>query len=315
MSASIGSSRLSLLLPNSILPKSPVSLFRHFGGGHDLILALTLVLPLLLSGCASQKMGSRSSVVDYLYPNAEQTAITPATPVLTLPLRLGIAFVPADRSHNNGANPWAFSRQGANLLAESAKHAIMNNIAMHFRQHNYISDIQVIPSSYLRPQGSFANLDQLKSMFGIDVIALVSYDQLQFSDEGKSALSYWTLVGAYLVSGQKNDTSTMMDTAVYDIASRKLLFRAPGISQVKGRATPVNLSEELRRDSQQGFNDASKQMIENLEQELQHFTERLKSQPADIKVVASSNYRGGGMSAWVVLLMLGVGISRRRKTA
>lgn len=288
------------------------ALFASFRSSCKIVLGLTMIL--FLSGCASQKMGSRSSVVDYLYPQDQQVNIEPATPVLTLPLRVGIAFVPADRSHSSGGNAWALSQHGANLLDETAKQRIMENIAGHFRSLDYISDIQIIPGTYLRPQGSFANLEQLKSMFGFDVIALVSYDQLQFSDETKGALSYWTLVGAYLVSGQKNDTSTLMDTAVYDINSRKLLFRAPGVSQVKGRATPVNLSEELRRDSQQGFTEASNQMITNLALELERFTERLKNQPDEIKVVHSNNYKGGGSSSLFTLLLLGVvALSRRNK--
>ena len=69
-------------------------------------------------------------------------------------------------------------------------------------------------------------------MFGIDVIALVSYDIVQFTGEGLSSISYWTLVGAYAVRGEKNDTHTMIDAAVYDIASRKhldmLVFQVNG---------------------------------------------------------------------------------------
>lgn len=266
-----------------------------------------------LSACASQQQGSRSSVVDYLYPTEQVAPITPDIPVLTLPLRVGIAFVPADRQRRSGSNPWVFSDMGAHSLSEPVKMQIMDNIASHFRQQHFIGDIQIIPSAYLQPQGSFNNLDQLKSMFGVDVVALISFDQMQFSDESARALSYWTLVGAYLVSGQKNDTSTMMDTAVYDIASRKLLFRAPGVSQVKGRSTPVNLQEELRHDSQQGFDEASKQMINNLQQELDNFTERLKQRPDDIKVVKGQNYRGGGSFNTVMLMMLAVLFFDRRR--
>lgn len=267
----------------------------------------SLMLCSTLAGCASQQFGSRSSVVEYLYPTTEEVKVEPGTPVLTLPIRLGIAFVPAERTYQRGSNPWAFAEQGAASLNEPAKMQIMENIANHFRQQDFIGDIQLIPSSYLRPQGSFTNLDQLQSMFGIDVIALVSFDQVQFSDESKAALSYWTLVGAYLVSGQKNDTSTLMDTAVYAINSRKLLFRAPGVSQIKGRSTPINLTEELRQDSKQGFDEASKQMINQLEQELERFTERLKTRPDDIKVVRGSNYRGGGsFSVWGLLLLGGM---------
>ncbi|MCF4009321.1 rhombotarget lipoprotein [Rheinheimera sp. UJ63] len=276
-------------------------------------ISISLALLCSLTGCASQQMGSRSSVVDYLYPTESEVMISPATPVLQLPIRLGIAFVPADRSHQRGDNPWAWQNTGANLLTEPAKMQILDNIAAQFREREFIGDIQVIPSAYLRPQGSFTNLDQLKTMFGVDVIALVSFDQAQFSDDSKAALSYWTLVGAYLVSGQKNDTSTLMDTAVYAIDSRKLLFRAPGVSQIQGRSTPINLSEELRLDSSAGFAAASEDMISNLETELQRFTERLKARPEDIQIVKSSNYRGGGsFGSSFLIIIFGLWLSRQR---
>ncbi len=143
-------------------------------------------------------------------------------------------------------------------------------------------------------------------MYGIDVIALVSYDQVQFTDEGLLSLTYWTLVGAYVVSGEKNDTSTMLDTAVYDIKSKKMLFRAPGTSNIKGRATPINLSEELRVDSIRGFEEATGHMISNLDVQLANFREKIKRNPEQIKIVHREGYSGGGAIGWMeaVLMLL-----------
>jgi rhombotail lipoprotein len=90
-------------------------------------------------------------------------------------------------------------------------------------------------------------------MYNVDVVALLSYDQAQFTDEGALSLTYLTIVGAYLVPAEKNDTHTMLDAVVYDIRSRKMLFRAPGTSQIKGHATLMNLSEQRRKDSDAGF--------------------------------------------------------------
>ncbi len=47
------------------------------------------------------------------------------------------------------------------------------------------------------------------------------YDQVQFTGEGLLSLTYWTIVGAYLVPGEKNETKTMLDAAVFYIASRR----------------------------------------------------------------------------------------------
>jgi len=277
-----------------------------------IVRSLSVVLLLAITGCATQQMGSRSSVVDYLYPKKQQVAIEPGIAQLPLPLRVGIAFVPTDRLHRRGANPWAWADHGANSLTEKEKLQIMDRLASHFRQQDFIGDIQLIPSAYMRPQGSFDNLDQLKSMFGIDVIALISFDQMQFSDESKKALSYWTLVGAYLVSGQKNDTYTLLDTAVYDISSRKMLFRAPGSSQVKGRSTPINLNEELRADSKRSFDVAAEQMVQNLELELVNFKQRLKQQPADIQLSRRAGYSGGSGGTVLLILLISCFLWRLR---
>ena len=177
-------------------------------------------------------------------------------------------------------------------------------MAENFRGYDFVSDIEVISSAYLTPGGGFQNLEQIRTMYGIDVIALVSYDQVQFTDEGFLSLTYWTLVGAYVVSGEKNDTSTMLDTTVYDIQSKKMLFRAPGTSEISGNATPINLSEELRADSMQGFNLATDSMIANLDAQLSRFREKIKKNPEQIKVVEREGYSAGGAIGAVELALM-----------
>ena len=160
-----------------------------------------------------------SSVVNYLYPKQQNVNIKPAIPVLSLPLKVGVAFVPEESG-----------RYTTSVLSEKQRMELMDRIAAEFRKEPFVQSIEIIPSTYLIPQGSFNNLDQLQTMHGIDVVALLSYDQVQHTDEGFSSIWYWTLVGAYVVKGEKNSTNTMLDAAVYDIKSQKMLFRAPGTS-------------------------------------------------------------------------------------
>ena len=267
-----------------------------------------LCLTLLIGGCAtSRQTRNMSSAVEFLYPNTKDPVITPGIPVLTLPIRVGIAFVPGS----------GYSYRQHTALTENRRTELMQRVADHFKKYPYVKSIEIIPSAYLRPRGSFANLDQLRSMFGVDVIALVSYDQVQFTDSGLLGLTYWTIVGAYVVPGEKNDTHTMIDTVVYDIASRKMLFRAPGVHHVKGRATLVNLSEKLRLDSSTGFDEASKDMITNLDLQLGLFREKIKERPAEYRVVRTSGYTGGGsvdllMLALAAILAGGLLCKRRR---
>ncbi len=271
---------------------------------------LLALLALSLVAC-SQRTGLRSSVVEYLYPGKEKILVEPGRPVLELPLSVGIAFVPEQSGGPRGWGWWT-GPVGGEALPEARKTELLERVAREFRNLDFVRDIQVIPSTYLRPGGSFGNLDQLQRMYGIDVIALVSYDQVQFTDEGLLSLSYWTIVGAYVISGEKNDTNTLMDTAVFDIRSRRLLFRAPGVSHVEGRARPVNLAEELRADSLEGFRLATADMIANLKTELQAFKTRLKEQPELAEVRHREGYAGGaGGVGWTLLCLLLTAVSRR----
>lgn len=236
---------------------------------------------------------STTSVVDYLYPNAKKEPVAEqGIPVLSLPMRVGIAFVP--------------ERSGS-TLTEGKKAELLEKVAANFRKLDFIKSIEIIPSAYLTPQGGFENLDQIRTMHGIDAIALVSYDQKQFTDEGIASIVYWTIVGAYVIPGEKNSTYTMVDAVIMHIPSRKMLFRAPGTSQIKGYSTPVNLSEELRLDSEKGFNQAVDKMIPALEQQLASFQEKVKTSPEEYKVVRNDHGATGG-GAFDILTALLVGL-------
>ena len=264
--------------------------------------AAGLALLIVLAGCSllGPQPGARhnaASVVDFLYPDKKDPVVLPSVPRLTLPLRLGIAFVPGTSGPAHAAYPGTyaaapFAVQGAGALSEPARLELMQKIAAHFKAAPYIKSIEIIPSPYLRPQGSFANLDQLRTMYDIDVIALVSYDQVRFTDRGAWSLTYWTIVGAYVVPAEKNDTQTMLDTVVVDVKSRKMLFRAPGTDHMAGRSTYVNVSEELRADSATSFDNASRQMIVNLDQQLALFQQKVKERPEEYQVVRTAEYQG-----------------------
>jgi len=279
----------------------------------NVILVLVVFL-LSLTGCSGlmqdfmqdKKTHKKSSVVEFLYPGRENVAVKPSVPHLTLPLTVGVAFVPESSS-----------RYSQRTLNSKVQLNLMDKIAANFRKYKFVKNVEVIPSEYLRSGGGFDNLKQLKTMYGVDVMVLLSYDQVQYTDEGLVSLMYWTIVGAYIFNGEKNDTSTMIDAAVYDIKSRKMLFRAPGTSQVKSSATIVNLSEELRKDSVKGFNLAIPSLQKNLAIQLERFKTKIKERPEEVKVTYSRGYSGGGyFGGWFVglfIILLGIALSYGRK--
>lgn len=261
---------------------------------HYILVLLVAAMCAMTASCGFMGTQHRSSsVVQYLYPTKKDHIETPGIPRLALPLRVGIAFVPEIAGRGQG-------------LTERDKMELMKEISQHFRKYDYVGSIELIPSAYLQAEGSFANLDQIRTMYGIDVITLLSYDQTQFTDEGFASISYWTLIGAYVVPGEKNDTHTMVDASVYDIQSRKMLFRAPGASHIKSKATLVNLSEQLRIDSMTSFKEASVDLVKNLDIQLELFKAKIKETPEDYQVVHRPGYAGAGSIDGLYIMVLGL---------
>jgi rhombotail lipoprotein len=239
-------------------------------------------------------------VVDFLFPKGSPE-IEPSIPTLNLPIDVGIVFVPET----------TYDRYQGQPITEERKVHLLETVAREFREYKFVRKIEIIPTAYLRPAGGFANLDQVSKMFGVQVIALVSYDQMQFTDTDFVSLAYWTLVGAYVIEGEKNDTQTLLDAVVYDVASRKLLFRAPGISRIEARSTPVNLAEELREDADAGLQKAATNLVANLKTELAGFQDRVRKSPEEVQFVTRPGYTGAGavdfiqLSALILLALAG----------
>lgn len=239
-----------------------------------------------LNGCASmagpKESKQSASIVDYLYPKASQAPqLSPSVTYLKPPLRVGIAFVP------NVAT--------ARTLPETEKIKLMERVKVAFTGQTYIGSIDIIPSQYLKAAGGFDNMEQVARMFNVDVMAMVSYDQVQFTDSNSLSFLYWTVIGAYVVHGNEHDTQTMLDISVFDVASRKLLMRAPGTSQVKGGGNLANFSERARAARAEGYNKAADQLIPALQTEIQSFRERLKTNDK-IRVEPRVGYQGGNSS-------------------
>jgi rhombotail lipoprotein len=273
--------------------------------------ASLVAAPLLaLGACATGTSAHhRTSVVQYFYPDGRAAADTATVPTLRLPLRVGVAFVPPTAPTDRRADA---SMAGSETdVPEAERLRLTRQIADHFRQRPFVKSVELIPSSYLMPGGGFDNLDQLRSMFDVDVMVLLAYDQVQFTGEGAASMTYLTLLGAYVVQGEKNDTRTMMDAVVLDVSSRKLLFRAPGTSVVKGTSTPIGLEDARRKDRLRGFELASRDLTANLDSQLTAFRERVREAPDEIKVQRTAEYdrraaaTGAGAVDPLTLLLLG----------
>lgn len=249
------------------------------------IFSLLGALLLLSSGCATpETVQRRSSLTAYLGGKSQPPADLAAGPVhLQLPLRLGIAFVPAELTQIKGDAALA-SPVGA--LAPGQEQNLHQQVVGVFEQKPWAQSFKVIPSLYLAKGGGFEDLDRVARSFGVDVVALVSVDQVQFSNPRWYAWTYWTLVGAYMVKGDKNDTTSMVDAAVYHVPSRTFLFRAGGVGTAKGSSTWSQREESFRQQGRDSLTAAMTQLSTSLDQGVATFKQDLlKGVRKDVQLV------------------------------
>ena len=252
---------------------------------------------LLLAGCSTMwnwsggaRSGASSSLVDYLYPDGQEPPdIEQTIPYLELPLRVGIGFVPG--------------QDGYGTISEATKMQLLAKVKAEFIDREYISHIEVIPDTYLRSSSGVIGMQQVARLYDVDIMALVSYDQVAVSEENPAGLLYWTIVGAYLIKATSNEVQTFVDTAVFDVDTARLLFRAPGAHTLSDRSTLVEAGEVVRKAKDESISAAMEQMTGNLAVELDRFQERVKEDPS----VAQTQWRpgsgGGVVGLWMLALL------------
>ncbi|MET1254839.1 rhombotarget lipoprotein [Aliikangiella maris] len=248
---------------------------------------------LLLSGCLSHtRHATSSNLIAYLYPDGNyQNHQNDTIPHLNLPLKVGIAFIP----ESNKSIEYS--------LTEAEKLTLLSQITARFNDQPYIQSIEIIPELYLRQGKGFRSINQIANLHNIDVMALVSYDHLTVSEENRLSLAYLTVVGALFIPGETSHTQTFVDTAVFDVATQKLLFRAPGAASITKDYTMIAQVKKARQDRQASFQQAVEQMIVNLEQSLEKFEERVKNRE-QVEVSYSKGYQGSGSFGWLGVLFL-----------
>ena len=250
-----------------------------------------------LSSCAifgeyqSKHMHS-TSLVRFLYPLGKLPLEDKKDPVLNLPLRVGLAFIP-DAVRQSTINP-------------ATKNQLLENVKAAFEKKDYVDEIIIIPQMYFSNSKGYTTLDQVNRLYQLDVIALVSYDQIVNASDNLFSLSYLTIVGAYIFPGSNYKVNTLIDLAVIDVASRSILFRAAGTNGSKQSAVAsAYIQQAYRKKQNQGFSQAMQQMQTNLWLELDKFEQRLrKKDPQDrIKIKHRSGYSGGSVSLTLLFIL------------
>ena len=238
---------------------------------------------------------SSSSLVEFLYPNSSTPPPQDAVPELHLPLRVGLAFLPG--------------RGGQASLEAAHEEQLLERIRRRFSDRHFVSEIVVIPDYYLANRSGFEGLQGVRRLYGVDVMALVSYDQVLHEDNNNWSLGYLTIVGAFVLKGDRHDLSTLVDLAVVDPVSRSLVLRAGGVDVRHGSSTLIDEDRDSRDAAVQGFSAATDQMIDHFDAALTRFESEVRAGRANVQVVNKSNSRSGHGGAgalgwsWVALLL------------
>ncbi|MGO9946447.1 MAG: rhombotarget lipoprotein [Steroidobacteraceae bacterium] len=262
---------------------------------------LGMTTMLVLTGCANltcfsacqRHAHNSTSLVEFLYPNGTPPP-QDSQPQLHLPLRVGLTFLPSNGS------------EAQNGLDAAHKEALLQEIRQRFLSRKFVAEIVVIPDYYLQGKRGFEGLEAVQRLYGVDLMALVSYDQVTHEDDNNWSLGYVTIVGAYFLKGTRHDVSTLIDLAVVDPATHQLVLRAGGVDSSHGNVTLMSENRRLREDSAKGFDAATSQMIGHFDSALTAFEADVREGKANVKVV-SNNGRptgGGGSIGWLMLLAL-----------
>ncbi len=243
--------------------------------------------------CGSSHAGS-TPLVDYLYPQGDVPKYE-TVPVLKVPLHVGLSFLP--------------DANDARHLPASDKARILDRLRERFRSLDYVGEIVIIPDSYLSPKGGFDGLAQLARLQSLDVVALVSYDQVAELSENRRSLMYLTIVGGYFVRGSHGVTSTLLDLAVVEPGTRSLLVRAGGTSVMQDTTTAMERQEQLRHDSANGLDQATDELMTHLDEELKVFSARVRAGDGPVRVVKRGQSAGGGGALTLPWLLLLAGLA------
>ena len=179
-----------------------------------------------------------------------------------MPLRIGIAFVPSPHGPSQD-------------LSEAERFKLLYDLKAIFAKQEFVEEVAVIPEPYLKAGTGFAPLASTADTYGLNAMALVSYDEVLIP-AASSSLRYRTIVGVQTLTGDANEVQNFVDTAVFDVATQRLLFRVPGVSSMERHPATAETATGAHASQRRGFALAAADMATNLDKELNEYKDRIR---------------------------------------
>tara|TARA_R110002167_G_scaffold130988_6_gene314651 strand:- start:671 stop:1570 length:900 start_codon:yes stop_codon:yes gene_type:complete len=191
----------------------------------NIILAVILITS--LQGCVIGPRSSASQGLSQILEPVTDSLVSINKEPLIFPATIAILMIP---SPDTNMVPNSTLR----LAAEELKQKLLEN-------EKYINGVIVVSNSDIQEK---ITLKTLRNMYGVDIVAIISYQQDQRSSRN-SFLSFLdiAIVPAYTIPSVKVTTSTVVDGKIVHIPSNAIIFRASGLNERSTHMTPVSSQE------------------------------------------------------------------------
>jgi rhombotail lipoprotein len=224
---------------------------------------LTLLLVLLLSGCASSRGFDREGMQALLHQDGGALADRSLAPAATEqpaspgPFRLGLYFV-----HRQFPAPHT-TRQVDWLSADKD---LLATLLAPLQTERILTDTFLLVDSTI--QGNdVKKIRQVGARYGADLV--VTFDGVAAVDRynnRKASLLYWTILGAYVADGTQSDALCLVRASVWDVKSGRLLAseEAEGRAEIVGPAAFVDDGTTVEQAKRQALEELRRRIAEQL---------------------------------------------------
>lgn len=197
-----------------------------------------------IGGCAADVHRTRvtgtAPIFSYLSLKDSTIGGAPTDP-LTFPTRVAIVYAP----------PLSTKPQ-TEQVPQTTLHAAAESLKKQLLVHsNYVKSVVIGHT------GETLSLEQIRNMYGCDIVVILSYSQLQSAERGgiSKALDI-TLVGGHLYPGVTISTETGIEATVIHAPTQYILFTESGSNSRKTYSIPGGVDTSARNEAREGFTEA-----------------------------------------------------------
>lgn len=185
------------------------------------------VLIFSVQGCAIGPRSTASEDLSQILIPVKDSLVSVDKKPITFPATVGILMVPS-------RNTLMVPNSTLWLAAAELKKELLKN-------DSFINGVLIISTSDIRDKIS---LDTIRSMYGVDILAVLSYEQDQRSTRNSFAtLMDLAIIPAFIVPSIKLTTSTVVDGKIVHIPSNAIVFRASGLDERSIFSTPASTQD------------------------------------------------------------------------